>query len=206
MRKTKEEAAATHKAILDAALKVFSRQGYTATRLEDVAQEAGITRGAIYWHFASKADLYNAIVSDANVRSNDVVNRAVAEGGTFLDICRRVMIALLEYVEEDETFHSVMELMLLKTELVPELEEGMQVKAEATRALMTVLSKFFRRAIERGEVRADLDPVIGAESMFTYVNGIALTWLMNQDMFSLRDSASALVDVYIRGIAASSTV
>ncbi len=57
MRKTKEEAAETRQALLRAALAVFSRQGYAATRLEDVAHEAGVTRGAIYWHFKSKADL-----------------------------------------------------------------------------------------------------------------------------------------------------
>ena len=98
MRKTKEDAAATRKALLEAALTVFSRQGYAATRLEDVAKEAGVTRGAIYWHFGSKAELYNTMVSETSAGVEDMVNRVVAGGGTFTEICRRIMIRLLEYL------------------------------------------------------------------------------------------------------------
>src|SRR5687768_7926109 len=57
VRRTKEDAAATRAAVLDASLRVFSRKGYAATRLEEVAAEAGVTRGAVYWHFADKAEL-----------------------------------------------------------------------------------------------------------------------------------------------------
>ena len=51
MRRTKEEAEQTRRALLDAGLRVFSRQGYAAIKLEDIAREAAVTRGAIYWHF-----------------------------------------------------------------------------------------------------------------------------------------------------------
>ena len=66
MRRTKEEAEQTRQDLLDAALTVFSQKGYTATRLEDVARTAGVTRGAIYHHFGSKADLYGALIEEAN--------------------------------------------------------------------------------------------------------------------------------------------
>ena len=62
MRRTKEEAEQTRQDLLDAALTVFSQKGYTATRLEDVARAAGVTRGAIYHHFGSKAELYSALI------------------------------------------------------------------------------------------------------------------------------------------------
>ena len=53
-----------------------------------------------------------------------------------------------------------------------------------------------------GEVRAELDPVIAARSMMAYMNGILLNWLMDQQAFSLRQCVPALIDIYIRGIAA----
>lgn len=52
----------TRLAILEAALRIFARSGVTAATLEDIATEAGVTRGALCWHFHSKDDLLSAII------------------------------------------------------------------------------------------------------------------------------------------------
>ncbi|UCE62309.1 MAG: TetR family transcriptional regulator [Phycisphaerales bacterium] len=57
VRRTKEQALETREALLNAALRIFSENGLEAPRLEDIAQEAGVTRGALYWHFKNKEDL-----------------------------------------------------------------------------------------------------------------------------------------------------
>lgn len=201
-RKTKEDAEVTRQNLLSGALKVFSRQGYAAARLEDIAEEAGVTRGAIYWHFKNKADLYNTLVGETLSGIQGVVDRAVRQGGTFLEIQRRVMIYITTLPEVDEVYRAVMELTILKTGYEPELEEGMRAKNEAARQIETELAGYFRMGIAIGEVRADLDPVIAARSMMAYMNGIVLNWLMDQQAFSLRQCAPALIDIYIRGIAA----
>ena len=61
-RKTKVEAQETRNAILDAAERVFQEHGVSRTSLAQIAAAAGVTRGAIYWHFANKGDLYDAMV------------------------------------------------------------------------------------------------------------------------------------------------
>ena len=81
MRRTKEEAEATRAKLLKTALSVFSAKGYAATTLDDVAKAAKVTRGAIYWHFKSKADLYNTLIQELSARGATVVQQAVAEGG-----------------------------------------------------------------------------------------------------------------------------
>ena len=58
MKRTKEEALDTKKKIMDAAIKVFSTRGYNKATLVDIAAEANLTRGALYWHFKSKSDLF----------------------------------------------------------------------------------------------------------------------------------------------------
>ncbi len=201
-RKTKEDAEVTRKNLLSGALKVFSRQGYAAARLEDIAEEAGVTRGAIYWHFKNKADLYNTLVGETLSGIQSVVDRAVRQGGTFLEIQRRVMIYLTTLPEVDEVYRAVMELTILKTGYEPELEEGLRTKKELSRQVEMELAGYFRMGIAIGEVRADLDPVIAARSMLAYINGIMVNWLMDQQAFSLRQCAPALIDIYIRGIAA----
>ena len=60
-RKTKDEALATRATIVDAARRVFYARGVGRTSLDQVAKAAGVTRGAVYWHFANKAELFFAV-------------------------------------------------------------------------------------------------------------------------------------------------
>ena len=62
VRRTKEEALATRHKLLDAAECLFQSQGVSRTSLQDIAVRAGATRGAVYWHFKDKADLFNAMM------------------------------------------------------------------------------------------------------------------------------------------------
>ena len=61
-RRTKEDALVTRDLLLDAAERVFQRRGVSRTSLQEIAQEAGLTRGAIYWHFENKADVFDAML------------------------------------------------------------------------------------------------------------------------------------------------
>ncbi|OUE60679.1 HTH-type transcriptional regulator AcrR [Citrobacter freundii] len=60
-RKTKQQAQETRQHILDVALRMFSQQGVSSTSLAEIAKAAGVTRGAIYWHFKNKSDLFSEI-------------------------------------------------------------------------------------------------------------------------------------------------
>jgi TetR/AcrR family acrAB operon transcriptional repressor len=62
VRRTKEEAAITREHLLDTAEVVFLREGVARTSLQRIADEAGLTRGAIYWHFKDKAEVFNAML------------------------------------------------------------------------------------------------------------------------------------------------
>src|ERR1700693_4067661 len=121
MRRTKEEAALTREQLLRAALTVFRNQGYATTTLDDVASAAGVTRGAIYWHFGGKAELYNALVSEHLTRTYAVFESVLTQTGTPMDRLRRFMRRFLEYLEEDADYRTVLELKLLMTETTPDL-------------------------------------------------------------------------------------
>lgn len=62
-RRTKEEAEQTRSRILEAALNIFYRKGYSHTTFVDIAREIGLTKGAVYWHFKSKPDLLVAMIA-----------------------------------------------------------------------------------------------------------------------------------------------
>src|SRR5215470_17326691 len=86
MRRTKEDAALTRENLLDAALASFHAKGYLATTLDDIARRAGITRGAIAWHFGSKAELLNAVIRERYVRASTRMLEVAAQGGTPLQV------------------------------------------------------------------------------------------------------------------------
>ena len=62
-KRTHEDAERTKQAILESALRLFSRRGYESTSLSDIARFAGVTRGAIYWHFKDKGQILSLTVN-----------------------------------------------------------------------------------------------------------------------------------------------
>src|SRR5262245_13542624 len=76
VRRTKDEAQETRNAILDAAEQPFSERGVSRTSLEDIAHAAGVTRGAIYWHFKDKSDLFAAMVNRVTLPMEAMVARS----------------------------------------------------------------------------------------------------------------------------------
>jgi TetR/AcrR family transcriptional regulator, acrAB operon repressor len=200
MRRTKEEAAITREHLLKKALTVFSKKGYAATTLEDIARDAEVTRGAIYWHFGGKAELYNTLIREYADRGSIIMQQAVSEGGTLLDILRRIFIRQLQIMEEDREMRALMELYLFKTGLVHELEEGRQQQIQSGIALIEMLAGIMSQGIEQGLLRHDVDPKEMARAYLAFQNGLINLWLTTPDQFSLKASAEAFANILMAGI------
>jgi TetR/AcrR family transcriptional regulator, acrAB operon repressor len=201
-RKTKEEADITRHALLKAALAVFSRQGYSATRLEDIAAEAGVTRGAIYHHFGSKADLFNTLIGNVSARVDSVIEAALVAEGTWLERIRLAFVDAAAVAAHDEEYLQTMELVMFKTGYDPELEKGMEIKLAFWHETVSAITQGMAAAQEAGELRAELDPFDAAIDYLALQNGLLTSWLLDRTLFSLKDRAYALIDIYIRGIQA----
>jgi len=200
MKRTKEEAAITREQLLSKALRVFSKKGYAATTLEDIAREAEVTRGAIYWHFGSKAELYNTLIREYSNRGGAIMQQAVSEGGTLVDILRRVFVRQLQAVEEDTALRALMEIQLFKTGLVAELEEGRQQQIEGSVGLVEMLAGIMGQGVQAGLLRSDLDPKEMARAYLGFQNGLIHLWLTAPNQFSLKNSADSFADILMAGL------
>lgn len=200
MRRTKEEAAVTRATLLKTALSVFSAKGYAAATLEDVAKAAKVTRGAIYWHFKSKADLYNTLISEFSARGTAVVQQAVAEGGTLIDILRRIFVRVCTLIEEDREIRAVMELTLFKTGLDPDLQTGRKKQIESGNALLRGITEAMSQGIAQGVLRNDIDPADMARAFIAFENGAIQLWLLSPRSFSLKSSAESFADILVAGL------
>ena len=162
MRRTKEDAANTKRDLLNAALIIFSQKGYESTRLEDIAQEAEVTRGAIYHHFGKKADLYMALIEDASAQGEDLIQKAVEEGGTFAEVVSRILTYYFSLLEDNRRFRDVVALTLFKTGISHDLEVLTRRRYDEARILVENIGRFFQTAIENGQLRPDLNPKAAA--------------------------------------------
>ena len=200
MRRTKEEAEKTRQDLFKAALSIFSQKGYASTTLEDVAQEAGVTRGAIYWHFGGKAEMYSALLDKYSARASDIVQDAAAEGGRMVEILRRIFVRLLEAVESDQALRAVMEINLFKTEYSPELADTFSKQIESSRTLLSGIAQAMQQGIAAGELSSDLDPADMARAFIAFQNGILHLWLMDPSAFELGERAPQMAEILMAGI------
>jgi len=168
--------------------------------LDDVAKAAKVTRGAIYWHFKSKADLYNMLVEEVSARGAAVVQGAVAEGGTLIEILRRVFVRQCALIEEDKEARAVMELALFKTGLEPELQAGRKKQLDAGKALIAGITDAMQQGIVQGTLRKDLDAADMARAFIAFETGVIHLWLASPKSFSLKASAESFADILIAGL------
>ena len=106
VRRTKEEAQATRSALLDAAERVFSERGVSRTSLSDVAAAAGVTRGAVYWHFKDKVDLLDAMLRRVVLPMEEATAACTAmypEGDPLAYLRACLMNALLRTARDPQT-------------------------------------------------------------------------------------------------------
>ncbi len=121
-RKTKEEAQATRERLLDAAENLFRDRGVTRTSLAEVATAAGMTRGAVYWHFKDKADLFRAMCERATLPLDSAFEDGAAAACVDpLGTLRTLAIGALQSLASDPRAQNVFEIVFHKSELVDEL-------------------------------------------------------------------------------------
>lgn len=203
MRRTQEEAEQTKQDLLDAALAEFSEKGYQAARLQDIAGRAGATRGAIYHHFKNKADLYKKLIESASEQGNVAVQTAVAEGGSFADICRRILTITMQMLSDDLRFRQIMALTLFRTGVSPELAAIEAERLQKAEASIASIAAYMEYGIGSGEARSDLSPSVLARTFLALQNGLAWLWLANGEFFPLKEEAGAYADVLLHGILAT---
>ncbi len=190
--------------MLQAALHVFSRKGFAASTLDDIAKEAGVTRGAIYWHFQGKAELYLTLLAEGSQKPFQLLDEIASAEYSPGEALRQLFMRFLHSIEEDEAFQAITELLLLKSEpgIVDAKAEGMAQKYQGATAFAQQLEQILRRGIVSGEFRADLDVQVTALAFNALINGVILVWLQSSKTFSLKQIAAALAETYFKGILA----
>jgi TetR/AcrR family acrAB operon transcriptional repressor len=202
-RRTKEEAAATRDSILDAAEKLFVQQGVSRTTLQHIATEAGVTRGAIYWHFDDKGALFNAMMERGILPlEGELQVLDQKESSDPLADLRNYMLAVLRRTVEDPGARRVFEIATLKVEFVDEMDAVRQRRQVNMTNWMERAERRIRLAAEQGVLRCKVDPTTVALAMWIIVDGLIRNWMFDPQGFDLLEMGRSVIDPYLDGLRA----
>jgi TetR/AcrR family acrAB operon transcriptional repressor len=202
-RRTKEEAAATRDSILDAAEKLFVEQGVSRTTLQHIASAAGVTRGAIYWHFDDKGALFNAMMERAILpleAEMQVLDQA--ESDDPLGDLRNYMLAVLRRTVEDPGARRVFEIATLKVEFVGEMDAVRQRRQQNMAGWMSRAEGRIRAAAEKGLIGGQVEPGNIALALWIMIDGLIRTWMFDPQGFDLLQIGRCVIDPYLDGLRA----
>jgi TetR/AcrR family acrAB operon transcriptional repressor len=201
LRRTKRESERTRQDILAAARKVFARQGVTRTTFEEIAASAGVTRGAIYWHFADKTELFFAMREQVAVPMIDQIDLVLsrADGSDPLAGVERFLRGILRALESDPAARRTFQIMGFKCEYVGELERELGLQRLRCSELVAKLTQTYARAQRAGQLRAGLRPSMAALETCSFVIGLTRLWLLDARGSLLRPLARRLISAHVTG-------
>lgn len=186
VRRTKEEAEITRLQIIDAARRVFLEHGVSHTSLEKVAAAAGVTRGAVYWHFKNKTELFFAMREEAVLPFVDRVVFDAAADDPLAGI-ERALLEIFRVLAEEPRTRETFEILSAKCEYVAEFA-GMRACSAGQMNFLHQLTDAYSHAQLKGQLRPGADPQALAYDSFLFVAGLIKHWLASSadDVFRLR--------------------
>jgi TetR/AcrR family acrAB operon transcriptional repressor len=205
-RKTKEEAQATREKILDAAEVVFHDKGVAHASLEEIAAHAQVTRGAIYWHFKDKAELFDAMMQRVAMPVEGMLEcGACGEQQRPLDVLRRATVDDLLRTARDARIRRVMDIAYHMCEYVGDAACVRDRHIASQQECLRTIEAAFRACVRAGELPASVKPREAAIGTLSLVSGLIANWVLAPSTFSLERHAQSLVDTYFRGLGAALT-
>ncbi|AOR64439.1 multidrug efflux transporter transcriptional repressor AcrR [Pectobacterium wasabiae] len=197
-RKTKEQAQETRQHIQDTALRVFSEHGVSATSLSDIAIAAGVTRGAIYWHFKNKAEIFDEIWAQAESKVSEFeIEYQTKFPDNPLRVMRELLIYMLRLTVNDTQWRSIMEICFHKCEFVGEMLQSYNARKELYLSCYVDIEENLIKCIRMGMLPTDIYPRRAAIALRAYFSGVMENWLFMPESFDLDQEAPALVDAFI---------
>ena len=204
-RRTKEEAERTRAAVLDAAARVFLAQGVARATLGDVARAAGVTRGAIYWHFRDKLDLFLAIDARARLPAEELLAEMAAyRGPDPLGELARVLVGRLVALEADAERRRTLTVVLVRCEYTEEMAPALDRQRRADAALRAEFQRIFEgaAAMRPGGLAPPWRPATAALALHALVTGLVGAWLRGPEDLGLATEGADAVRAFLASVGA----
>jgi len=196
-RKEKEKEAKIE-GILSAAKRVFSRKGYEATTVEDIALEAGFGKASLYFYFKRKEEVFLSLIKEGlegqRKLLKEIMNSQLSNG----ERLEAVVSKMFEYVGENREFmrivHSESQKLYATT-----LREVRSYIIKEHRKTMEGIASIIREGIKSGEFRK-VEPILAAASFMGIVRSVIFNWFVTDDKSLLDRYKPMVMDIFLKGI------
>ncbi|QLN20774.1 acrEF/envCD operon transcriptional regulator [Escherichia coli] len=197
-KRTKAEALKTRQELIETAIAQFAQYGVSKTTLNDIADAANVTRGAIYWHFENKAQLFNEMwLQQPSLR--ELIQERLTEGlehDPFQQL-REKLIVGLQYIAEIPRQQALLQILYHKCEFSDEMLAEAVIR-EKMGFNPQILREVLQACQQQGDIAKSLDLDVVMIVIDGAFSGIVQNWLMNITGYDLYKQAPALVDNVLR--------
>ena len=201
VRRTKTDALATRSSLLDAAEHLFQARGVSRTSLNDIAVAAGTTRGAIYWHFKDKADLFNAMMERVTLPMEEALHSASVQADRDpIYHLRDALLHALHKTATDEQTRRVFEVATHKVEYVPELSAVQARHLSVRNECLAQTGQALKQAVRRRGSALPIPVPAAALGLHVMVDGLIQNWLLDPEAFDLQRVGRQTIDTYLAGL------
>jgi AcrR family transcriptional regulator len=190
--------------VLNAALKQFSRHGFAATRMDDIAKAAGLSKAAIYLYFPSKEDVFKALIEARVVVLGDAIAAAITAHGLKGDPIEglRTIIRMWSASSSDSHMAAIPRIVLAESARFPKLADYYH-DVVITR-IQKILVELIEGGIEKGSFRA-INPIVAARALVAPLIFEVLrrqAFPSDKPVLSLADLSTTFFDLFLNGIMA----
>ena len=199
-RKTKEEAQKTFYALLEAAQRLFINKGIANTTLNQIAKEAGMTRGALYWHFENKEALILALWEDgagAFNRDTAFALEHLSEEKKPADALRQLFHSMIDAVLNDPKLSQSLKIIMNCVEITEEETPLRAYLHEKHRSYFTSMEIAIEHLKGQSMIKVELSSQTIAAGLLSYVYGLVNSHLDPSALIDLENDGIALVDLYL---------
>ncbi|SHE56547.1 transcriptional regulator, TetR family [Microbulbifer donghaiensis] len=206
-KRRKEEAQETRERILDAAITVFHKHGVARPSLTEVAELAGVTRGAVYGHFRNKADLLNTLAERIKLPGEKLCESAGEElKRDPLGLLRTRWLWLFEEVACNREWQLILEIIFHRCELVTESGEIQQRMMQGRAEGIERMRELVCAAVAQGQLPADLNIGVAVPMLHGSLIGLLQEWLLDPQVGDLAELGERYIDSLIDMVRFSATL
>jgi TetR/AcrR family fatty acid metabolism transcriptional regulator len=184
--------------IIDAAVRVFARNGYYNSKVSDIAREAGIASGTIYLYFKTKDEILVTLFREKMAGFVSHVGETIATEPDAVARLRRLVELHFEILESDPDLADVVQV---------ELRQGNKffrgASAAEVGAYFSLIMSVLEEGVKSGVFRKGLPIKVAAKMLFGAMDQMATSWVLGKRAYRLTETAGAVADLFLRGISAS---
>lgn len=185
--------------ILAAATDVFSRKGYAGTTLDDITAAANLSKGAIYWYFDSKAELFNTILGERSSVFLELLDDAAQSAPSPLAALEQMWLRWMEALETDRAYQAYARLAHLRIEVGVEPRESLEARRTEERRAQALVTQKVLEAVAAGELPREADVEAVALSFVSAGTGLVRAWLLVPETFLPRAIAPRIWTLLVAG-------